>query len=61
MLITRDVTGESLSQSPYPGGRGDNRGWVRNDTNTQRHCPCFNKSLCFLPAGQQVVISYVDE
>lgn len=53
--------GSSRSQSPYPGGCGDNCGWVRNDTNTQCHCPCFNKSPSSLPARQQVVISYVDK
>ena len=34
---------------------------MRNDSNTQRHCACFNKSSSSLPDGQQVVISYVDK
>jgi hypothetical protein len=34
---------------------------VRNDFNTQSHCPCFNKSLGFCAARQQVVISNVDK
>lgn len=57
----KDITEESRSQNPYPGGCDDNRSWVRNDSNTQCHCPCFNQSVGFLPARQQVVISYVDK
>ena len=34
---------------------------MRNDANAQRHRPRFNVSLSFLPARQQVVISYVDK
>lgn len=49
------------TQSPYPGGCGDSCGGVRNDANTQRHRPCFNASLSFLPAGQQVVVGYIDK
>ena len=59
--ITGDVSEKSSSQSPYLGSCGDNRGWVRNDTNTQCHGPGFNKSPSSLPAGQQVVIGYVDK
>lgn len=57
----KDVTEESRSKNPYLGGCGDNSSWVRNDANTQCHCPCFNQSVNFLPARQQVVISYVDK
>lgn len=34
---------------------------MRNDFNTQSHCPCFNKSLGFCSARQQVVIGDVDK